>query len=1225
MYLACLLQNLLWIFFNNYVRIKLRGAKVRFVFEKFNMAFIITSQNISLMKIKKLPILLTTLLIGAIGVAGFGQGTEVQFGKNRVQFHQDFDEWSQYESDNFITYWYGEGRNIGQAAVQLAEYDFEEVQNLLEHRMNQKIEIIVYTDLTDLKQSNIGSEEAFYNTGGQTKIVENKIFVYFNGDHRHLRRQIREGIASVYLNAMLFGANLQEIVQNAVMMNLPVWFKDGLVSFVGKDWDTETDNQMRDVILNEKYKNFEDFAKEQPELAGHSLWYFIFQTYGGSTVSNLLYLTRINRSIESGFLYVLGSSYQKITAAWAIYFNERYKQEIASMVQPEGTAVEVKNKRNLPLNQVKISPNGQKIAYVANEIGKYKVFIQDVNTGERELVMKKGARNPFQATDYNYPLLAWNPNSLELAIMYERRDVIKLATYDVTTKRITTEDMSTQYQRIHSMDFSNPSTLVLSATVRGFSDIFLYFLATRQTQRLTNDLYDDLDATYVKVRNQKGILFASNRPDSLLGRYKLDTILPINNFDLFYYDLENNSKELIRITHTPMADERQPIAIDTSFFAFTSDENGVTNRKVGYLEDYIARYEQFITMKDGFQLTMHVDSSLNKLDTANIANVEIRPVIKTRGVSYLNTNYWQNIKEQHTSPRTGKLVELLVQNGENKFYIHTLDASRQVVPVKTTFMQQAGIVSIKTSPVDEPADAMTDDYGSNNYVLQETPIDTVPKTIEVVPEEPDTAQLDIDNYFFQTDFDEEEEPAEVVIDEDKGEMKLQRPQPQIIEQQRKTKEAPTIIRFRSSRIIPYRLKFKTDYVTTKLDNGYLFEDFPPAYNLLSSAGSLENHLCSPQGIGYPPTGILLKSNFKDLFEDYEFEGGIRVPTTFNGAEYFLIFNNKKKRLDKSYTAYYRKNRITSEPVFGGTEARRAQVNTILGRYAIRYPLDIFTSIRASATLRQDDLIHLATDASTLNRNGDTEQRAGLKVEYVFDNTLDVAINIKNGTRYKVYAEVMKRFELNFLEGASLNFGEGFLGLVGFDARHYVRLGKHSVLALRAAGASSFGSTKILYYLGGVDNWLFPVMNNEIPKPTEGDFAYQTIAANLRGFRLNIRNGNSYVLSNAELRVPLFKYLFPRTNNSFLRNFQVVGFFDVGTAWQGPTPFTDDNPLNTTVISNPAVEVKVNYFRDPLVAGYGFGVRSMLFGYFIRADYAWGIETRQVLDKGRLYLSMGMDF
>jgi len=67
-------------------------------------------------------------------------------------------------------------------------------------------------------------------------------------------------------------------------------------------------------------------------------------------------------------------------------------------------------------------------------------------------------------------------------------------------------------------------------------------------------------------------------------------------------------------------------------------------------------------------------------------------------------------------------------------------------------------------------------------------------------------------------------------------------------------------------------------------------------------------------------------------------------------------------------------------------------------------------------------------------------------------------------------------------------------------------------------------------------------------------------------------------------------------------------------------------LNTTFVTgdNAPVQIKVNYFRDPIVAGYGVGVRSMLFGYFIRLDYGWGIETRVVQDP-RWHLAMGMDF
>jgi outer membrane protein assembly factor BamA len=154
----------------------------------------------------------------------------------------------------------------------------------------------------------------------------------------------------------------------------------------------------------------------------------------------------------------------------------------------------------------------------------------------------------------------------------------------------------------------------------------------------------------------------------------------------------------------------------------------------------------------------------------------------------------------------------------------------------------------------------------------------------------------------------------------------------------------------------------------------------------------------------------------------------------------------------------------------------------------------------------------------------------------------------------------------------------------------------------------------------------PRFNNDIPQPQSKDFAYQTLAANVRGFTRNIRNGNSFVLGNAELRVPIMKYLTTKPiQSSFWRNMQVVGFFDFGTAWTGASPFTDDNPINTVYVSSPpTVFVKVRYFRDPIVAGYGAGLRTSLFGYFLRADYAWGIETK-VVQKPILYVSMGMDF
>jgi len=113
--------------------------------------------------------------------------------------------------------------------------------------------------------------------------------------------------------------------------------------------------------------------------------------------------------------------------------------------------------------------------------------------------------------------------------------------------------------------------------------------------------------------------------------------------------------------------------------------------------------------------------------------------------------------------------------------------------------------------------------------------------------------------------------------------------------------------------------------------------------------------------------------------------------------------------------------------------------------------------------------------------------------------------------------------------------------------------------------------------------------------------------------------------NNELRWPVFRYFANKPLNSdFLNNFQLIGFFDFGTAWSGPTPWSKRNHLNRKIIENGPFYIVIDQGRHPFIAGYGLGVRSRLLGYFVRFDYAWGIENYEIQD-GMYYLSLSLDF
>ena len=196
---------------------------------------------------------------------------------------------------------------------------------------------------------------------------------------------------------------------------------------------------------------------------------------------------------------------------------------------------------------------------------------------------------------------------------------------------------------------------------------------------------------------------------------------------------------------------------------------------------------------------------------------------------------------------------------------------------------------------------------------------------------------------------------------------------------------------------------------------------------------------------------------------------------------------------------------------------------------------------------------------------------------------------------------------------------------GFDIRAYKKVHRDLIWCNRLAYGGSLGSDRLIYYLGGVDSWFNPSFDQTINVVKPEQYQFQTLATNMRGFRQNIRNGNNFVVFNSELRWPMFRYLLNRPIKSdFINNFQVVVFGDLGMAWYGANPLSEDNTLNkNSYYSNP-ITLTIYKQKNPLVGGYGLGLRSRLLGYFVRVDFGWGVDDMQV-QKAITYLSFTTDF
>src|SRR5438045_8580996 len=216
------------------------------------------------------------------------QVNSVEFGKNRVQY-QKFN-WKFYQTENFNTYFSQDGLALGKYVAQVAEEQLSSIEEFVEYGLQRRANIVVYNNFDEFQQRNIGLGIDWQNTGGVTKLVNKKMIVYFDGNHDSLRLHIREGLARVLGENILFGEDLGEFAANQALLDLPKWLTDGYIEYAAERWSPALDDDLRGTMLAGEFTNFYQFAFKKPDLAGHASGKYIPDKYGKSKTTYLLYL-----------------------------------------------------------------------------------------------------------------------------------------------------------------------------------------------------------------------------------------------------------------------------------------------------------------------------------------------------------------------------------------------------------------------------------------------------------------------------------------------------------------------------------------------------------------------------------------------------------------------------------------------------------------------------------------------------------------------------------------------------------------------------------------------------------------------------------------------------------------------------------------------------------------------------------------------------------------------
>jgi hypothetical protein len=360
-----------------------------------------------------------------------------------------------------------------------------------------------------------------------------------------------------------------------------------------------------------------------------------------------------------------------------------------------------------------------------------------------------------------------------------------------------------------------------------------------------------------------------------------------------------------------------------------------------------------------------------------------------------------------------------------------------------------------------------------------------------------------------------------------------------------------------------------------------------------------------RGIGY---AYELKAN--DLLENHLFKAGAFLTANLLNSDIWGEYAYLANKLDWKFR-YDRK-------VLGQDTENDSQ-KIRFNRFALTasYPFSLLSRLSVTGLYSTNRLFNQVSLVTPEEYSG----FAGALISYEVDNTVQAGDNLRTGYRINATLEAQKDMVMS-----------GEFVRIGFDARYYKKLSNTFYFATRFSSSHQLGSRTQASMLGGMDNWFFnrrDVRAQETPLGLDGlarrDVFMSNFIAPLRGFALNKLSGNSHLLFNAEIRIPV-KSIMPSESSSLLNSVQLVGFTDVGTAWTGSSPFEKSNGFNTNVYggkTNPFIAT-VTDFRNPFLVGYGIGARAVIFGYFVKFDYAFGIENKEVKSP-QTYLTLGYDF